>query len=65
VFTVLGIVERFREPLRWIDINLTLPELYLPEVSGRAWAQAGVSALVWVVVPLVAGAVRTQRREVV
>jgi hypothetical protein len=66
VLTVLAaLVERLRGPLQWLDINLTLPELYLPDVSGRAWAQAGVSVLAWVVVPLVAGAVRTHRREVV
>jgi hypothetical protein len=65
VLTVLAeAVERFRAPLRWLDINVTLPELYLPQVSGRAWAQAGASVLLWVVVPLLAGAVRTQRREV-
>ncbi len=66
VLTVLGeLVQRFREPLRWLDINVTLPELYLPQVSGREWAQAGASVLLWAVLPLIAGAVRTQRREVV
>lgn len=65
VFTVLGeVVTRLREPLRWIDVNLTLPELYLPDVSGREWAQAGTSVVVWAALPLLAGAVRTARRDV-
>jgi hypothetical protein len=66
VLTVLAeVVERLRAPLEWVDLNVTLAVLYEPQVSGRAWAQAGVSVLAWVVVPLLAGAVRTQRREVV
>jgi ABC-2 type transport system permease protein len=65
VLTVLGeSVQRLRAPLAWLDINETLPDLYLPQVSGRAWAQAGTSVLLWVVLPLLAGGVRTQRREV-
>ncbi len=64
VLTVLGeAVPRWQGGLRWVDPNLTIPELYLPQVSGRAWAQAGVSVLVWVVLPLLAGAVRSERRE--
>jgi hypothetical protein len=34
------------------------------ELTGGQWARLGVSVLVWVLVPLVAGLVRLLRREV-
>ena len=40
VLTVLAeAVQRLRAPLRWLDVNVTLPELYAPQLSGRAWAR--------------------------
>lgn len=65
VLTVLGAtVDALREPLQWLDINLTLYELYLPDTTSREWARAATSTLAWVVVPMAVGAVRTARREV-
>ena len=64
VSIVAEIVTRLQDPLRWVDINLTLPALYQPGVTAAEWARVGASVLVWVVVPFVAGAVRTSRREV-
>jgi hypothetical protein len=33
-------------------------------MTGGQWARVAVSATVWIVVPMVAGAVRVMRREV-
>jgi ABC-2 type transport system permease protein len=58
------IVTKLQDSLHWVDINLTLPELYQPGVTGAEWARAATSILVWVAVPLCVGAIRTSRREV-
>jgi ABC-2 type transport system permease protein len=62
---IAEIVQRLQDPLRWVDINLTLPELYQPDVTATDWARAGVSVLVWVVLVFAIGVLRTSRREVV
>lgn len=47
----------------WLDTTTTFGWIYDAHWSGHA-AQIAVSTLIWVVVPLVAGLVVTQRREV-
>lgn len=65
VLTVVGAtVDVLREPLGWLDINLTLYELYLPDITGQEWARAATSVLAWIAVPMAVGVVRTSRREV-
>ncbi|MBF4160373.1 ABC transporter permease [Nocardioides acrostichi] len=49
----------------WIDFNLTQGNLFtgFPD-TGEAWAQLGVSGLIWLVLPLAFGLVRVGRAEV-
>ncbi len=65
VWTILGeTVRRLRTAAGWLDINLTTTPLAEGPMSDGQWARLGVSAAVWVLVPLVAGTVRMLRREV-
>jgi hypothetical protein len=64
-WTVLGgLVRLLRTAAGWLDINLTTAPLAEGPMTGGQWARLGVSAAVWVLVPLVAGTVRVLRREV-
>ena len=65
LWTVLGEMVRWlRTAAGWLDINTTSLPLSEPGMTGEQWARFGVAALVWVVLPLVAGTVRVLRREV-
>ncbi|MFI0791422.1 ABC transporter permease [Micromonospora rubida] len=65
VWAVLaGMVEALREPARWLDTSVTMEPLFGPEVTAGQWGRMAVSVLVWAVLPLAAGMVRTLRREV-
>jgi len=65
VLTVVAETVRVvRRPLGWIDANVTVPRLYLEHVSAGDWSRAAASLAVWVLLPLVIGAVRTAYREV-
>ncbi|WDZ87086.1 ABC transporter permease [Micromonospora cathayae] len=65
VWSVLGqMIKALREPAQWLDTTVTMAPLTTPDVTAGQWARLGVSLLVWLVVPLVAGLVRTMRREV-
>ena len=57
--------EWFRELQPWIDFNYTQGMLFegWPE-GGEAWAQLGVTALGWVVLPLAVGLLLIRRSEV-
>jgi len=55
----------FRDLQPWVDFNYTQARLTdSAEMVGDAWTQLGVTGLVWVVVPLVAGLIMVRRSEV-
>jgi ABC-2 type transport system permease protein len=66
LWSVLGtVVSSLEKAAAWLDINTTAAVLSVPEtVTSGQWARLGVSAAVWVLLPLVLGTVRTLRREV-
>ncbi|MEU8235017.1 ABC transporter permease [Actinoplanes sp. NPDC048967] len=65
LWSVLGeMVKWLHTAAGWVDINVTSMPLSEPGMTGDQWARFGVAALVWVVLPLVAGTVRMLRREV-
>jgi len=59
-----GMISALRGPARWLDTTATMEPLFGPDVTAGQWGRLAVSLLVWVVVPLAAGLVRTLRREV-
>ena len=54
----------FRDLQPWADLNFAVTRLYDQEMTGEAWAQLGVSGLVWLVLPLAVGLVMIHRSEV-
>jgi ABC-2 type transport system permease protein len=65
VWTLLGsMIGSLQKAAAWLDINLTTEPLTDHAMTGDEWSKLAVSAAVWVLVPLVAGAVRMLRREV-
>jgi ABC-2 type transport system permease protein len=59
-----GLVPALREPAGWLDTTRTMEPLVEGSLTGEEWGRLGVSLLVWLVVPVAAGLVRTLRREV-
>ncbi|MFC0028634.1 ABC transporter permease [Micromonospora chaiyaphumensis] len=65
VWSVLAaMIRALREPARWLDTSVTMEPLLGPDMTAGQWGRLGVSLAVWLLVPLVAGLVRTLRREV-
>lgn len=65
VWTILGsTIAALRDAAGWLDINTTTAAMGEPGMTGDEWARVGVSAAVWVLLPLVLGIVRVLRREV-
>ncbi|MEU5720771.1 ABC transporter permease [Micromonospora sp. NPDC047738] len=65
LWTILGgMISALRGPARWLDTGVTMEPLLGPDVTAGQWARLAVSLLVWMVLPLAAGLVRTLRREV-
>ncbi|WP_435829837.1 ABC transporter permease [Micromonospora costi] len=65
VWSVVGeLVPALRGPAGWLDTGRTMEPLFSSSLTGEQWARLGVSLLVWLAVPVVAGLVRTLRREV-
>ncbi|MBM0234732.1 ABC transporter permease [Micromonospora sp. STR1_7] len=63
---VLGeMVRPLRGPAGWLDTSRTMEPLFASDVlTGEQWGRIAVSLLVWMVLPLAAGLIRTLRREV-
>ncbi|SIN36004.1 ABC transporter permease [Micromonospora cremea] len=63
---VLGeLVRPLRGPASWLDTSRTMEPLFSSDaITGEQWGRIAVSLLVWMVLPLAAGLVRTLRREV-
>jgi ABC-2 type transport system permease protein len=65
VWSILGATIRVLRPAAgWLDLNATSMPLSEASMSGGQWARLGVSAAVWVLVPVVLGTVRVLKREV-
>jgi hypothetical protein len=65
VWTVLGgLVRSLRGPAGWLDTGRTMEPLFGDHLTAGQWGRLAVSLLVWLVVPVAAGLVRTLRREV-
>ncbi|MDG4775063.1 ABC transporter permease [Solwaraspora sp. WMMD792] len=64
-WTVLGgVVERLRPVAQWLDLSLTTEPLLSPDVTAGQWARLATSVAVWVLLPLVAGMLRIERRDI-
>lgn len=51
--------------LLWFDLNTSMSALFQPEsLTGERWAQIGVGALIWIVIPGTIGFLRALRSEV-
>nr|WP_296068621.1 ABC transporter permease [uncultured Actinoplanes sp.] len=65
LWSVLGeTIRPLGTAAKWLDLNLTSQALSDPSMTSGEYARLGVSVAVWVLVPLLAGAWRTMRREV-
>jgi hypothetical protein len=65
VWTILGeTIKALRTAAGWLDINQTTAPLTTDAMTSGQWGRLGVSAAVWVLLPLIAGTVRVLRREV-
>ncbi|MEH1165465.1 ABC transporter permease [Micromonospora sp. CPCC 205539] len=66
IWGVLGeMVRPLRGPSDWLDTSKTMEPLFSSDaLTGEQWSKVVVSLLVWMVLPLAAGLVRTLRREV-
>ncbi|MER7416580.1 ABC transporter permease [Micromonospora peucetia] len=65
LWSILGeMIRPLQGPAGWLDTGRTMEPLLTPDVTAEQWGRFGVSLLVWLAVPLVAGLVRTLRREV-
>jgi ABC-2 type transport system permease protein len=57
-------IRVLREAGRWLNIGITTEPLSSPSMTAGQYGRLAVSALVWVVLPLVLGAWRMFRKEV-
>lgn len=65
VFSIVGeLVSGLKDAWAWIDTGVTFAPLMEGDAAGSDWGKVAVSALVWIVLPLVVGLIRMQRREV-
>ncbi|MGC5031759.1 ABC transporter permease [Micromonospora sp. DT229] len=64
-WSILGaLVQPLYRAGEWLDTNRTMEPLFTAEMTSGQWQRLAVSLLLWLVVPLVAGLVRTMRQEV-
>lgn len=65
--TVAMSVRQLQEPISWIDLQSALDNTLMVggEVTGAGWARLATSAVIWILVPMVVGTIRTLRREAV
>ncbi|WP_250037444.1 ABC transporter permease [Paractinoplanes maris] len=65
VWSILGeTIRALRTAAGWLDINVTTAPLSEPDMTGGEYARLGVTAAVWVLLPLALGVWRMLRREV-
>ncbi|MEV6813688.1 ABC transporter permease, partial [Micromonospora sp. NPDC051296] len=64
-WSIVGeLVRPLNRAAEWLDTGRTMEPLFGAEMTAGQWGRLGVSLLVWLGVPLLAGLVRTMRREV-
>lgn len=64
-WSIVGeMVTALHRPAEWLDLSVTSGLLLEPAMTGRDWARLGVSAAVWIVLPMLLGLVRLARREI-
>jgi ABC-2 type transport system permease protein len=64
-WTVLGAsISSLQKAASWLDTGVTTSALFEPHMTAGDWARLGVSAAVWVFLPLVVGLLRVERREI-
>jgi len=54
----------FRDVQPWIDLDFAQNALFSPYLTAEQWAQVGVTALLWMAIPLVVGLKLLMRAEV-
>ena len=59
-----GSTDWWRDNGAWFDLNWSSSRLYDDTMTGETWAQLGVAALVWLVVPLLVGLRSLMRAEI-
>lgn len=65
---IFNLVPAIRDSAPWLDLGTAQQPLFTElggggSLSGEQWAQLGTTALIWIVVPFVAGWVRVMRAE--
>lgn len=64
IFSILGeAIKALDSTWDWLDPSRAQEPLTNADMSGDDWAKLGVSTFVWLVIPVIAGTIRTQRRE--
>ncbi|MBT0767516.1 hypothetical protein KIH74_01185 [Kineosporia sp. J2-2] len=65
VFTLVAQIPALQSTGDWLDMNATLGVLGSGDpISGEDWAKILTSSLLWLVLPITVGTIRTLRREV-
>ncbi|POM22330.1 ABC-2 family transporter protein [Actinomadura rubteroloni] len=62
--TLTQTVHRLRGPLGWVDLSRATEPLSDVGVTSGEWARVATALAVWLAVPLAAGVVRLNRREI-
>ncbi|GGR61845.1 ABC-type transport system involved in multi-copper enzyme maturation permease subunit [Nocardioides luteus] len=62
--TLVMVNDWWRENGDWLDLNWTSTRLFDSGMTGEAWAQLGVTSLIWLIVPLLIGLRLTMRSEI-
>ncbi|WP_434743032.1 ABC transporter permease [Micromonospora sp. SH-82] len=62
--TLGATIPGLRGPAEWLDTTVTMDPLFGTDVDAGQWGRIGVSLLVWMILPLAAGTLRTLRQEV-
>jgi ABC-2 type transport system permease protein len=62
--TLAAFQDWFRDLQPWVDLNLAATRLYDAVPTGEQWAQLGVTAALWMLLPLVLGVRSALRAEV-
>lgn len=62
---VFSLVDALRDPAPWIDLGTAQTPLFELDdpLTGEEWAQVGVTAVIWILLPLVLGVIRLLHSE--
>jgi ABC-type transport system involved in multi-copper enzyme maturation permease subunit len=62
-FSILGEIKSLKSTWNWIDPGSAREALSNADAHGNDWGKLVVSSLIWVVLPIVLGTIRTMRTE--